>query len=929
MIADKNLLMGILALQMEIITDDQLIAAMQKWVFKKSTAIEDILLELQFIDRAKRDFLRAIAVPFLALHENDPINSLASLSSWGAVQKLLRDLQDEDVDQSINRLLSVRKDSDSTEFGNRPTISQPSPNQSGNARFRVLRLHAKGGLGQVSIAEDTELHREVALKEIQSKYSSHADSRSRFLVEAEVTGQLEHPGIVPVYSLGTTSDGCPFYVMRFVKGDSMKEAIDRLHEDKKRLSADEFRMALRRLIRRLIDVCNAMHYAHSRGVLHRDLKPGNIMLGKYGETLVVDWGLAKTGRKSGTHKDSEENTCIPASGDSVAETRLGTIVGTLAFMSPEQAAGKLDDLAAPSDVYGLGATLYCALTQKSPIEKLPHEEMLRRVIAGQVVRPREIDPTIPRALEAICCKAMSLRPADRYQSTAALAEDLELWLADEPVTAFREPIRDKISRWVRKNRTLVATGGALLLALVVGLVIVNVMVRQQNAALKVAKDEAETRRREAEGLRTVAEQRTREVTTQKERAEENLAVARTLSLTMLTAAEDTLSKSNFTLNMVPGLRSTLTETAFDSFQKIHKDNPQNRSMALEFARVARISSNLRRLNRDFAVADERIDLSLKLQLAVPVLERTAEQEVNLADTYRDLGTLRKAEGKLLESEEALKTALGISKGLMAKDAASLIYKRATATIELEQSGLSTELLNLDVALSKAESSGRVFEELGKSSTPIATDDYLVLFCFARRVNLLHRLQKHREAKELAANAIPVGQALLKKYLDDGNVMLPYARLLYWDAEGGLDSDGVTEQGNAKIKASVDMLTALVAKLKRAGYLYGLGEALRVQARFLRKQMIYDKANEALSRSRSELEFLLKYSETADHYDVLAKTLAETAALRRDTGDKAAALEMIKLAIDHESKALKLSPANADIKQFAGTLQQELQTLESQ
>ncbi len=172
-----------------------------------------------------------------------------------------------------------------------PSVGAPSAE---GRRFRILRPHAEGGLGKVSVAHDEELHREVALKEIQERHADDPESRTRFLVEAEITGGLEHPGIVPVYGLGQYADGRPFYAMRFIRGDSLKEAIEQFHKpEAKRLPAGERALALRKLLGRFLDVCNAIAYAHSRGVLHRDLKPGNIMLGKYGETLVVDWGLAK------------------------------------------------------------------------------------------------------------------------------------------------------------------------------------------------------------------------------------------------------------------------------------------------------------------------------------------------------------------------------------------------------------------------------------------------------------------------------------------------------------------------------------------------------------------------------------------------------------------------------------------------------------
>ncbi len=218
----------------------------------------------------------------------------------------------------------------------------------------MLRPHARGGLGAVFVALDAELNREVALKQILEKHADDPVSRARFLLEAEVTGGLEHPGIVPVYGLGTYGDGRPYYAMRFIRGDSLKEAVDRFHADAA-LKSDPGRrsLELRKLLRRFIDVCNAIEYAHSRGVLHRDIKPGNIIVGKHGETLVVDWGLAKARGRVGAGESSEERPLVPTSASGNAETLPGSALGTPAYMSPEQARGDVEHLGPRSDVYSL------------------------------------------------------------------------------------------------------------------------------------------------------------------------------------------------------------------------------------------------------------------------------------------------------------------------------------------------------------------------------------------------------------------------------------------------------------------------------------------------------------------------------------------------------------------------------------------------
>jgi formylglycine-generating enzyme required for sulfatase activity len=480
--ADRNLLFGVLTLQMDFISRDELIAAMNAWVLDKGRPLGQVLIDRGALNAADRAWLEAGVERHLARHGNDPQQSLAALSSGNPLGPDLRPISDTDLQTSLAQPSGPAPARDPNATG----ADRASP---AGRRFLILRPHARGGLGEVFVARDEELRREVALKEMQERHAHNPDSRARFLLEAEVTGGLEHPGVVPVYGLGTYADGRPFYAMRLIRGESLKDAIDRFHREKAALAGGERTLRLRQLLGRFVYVCQAVAYAHSRGVLHRDLKPANILLGQYGETLVVDWGLAKVlGR---AEADTAEGPLRPSLSGDATITQTGAALGTPAFMSPEQAAGRLDQLGPASDVYSLGATLYCLLTGRPPFAEGAVGAVLARVQRGDCPRPRELDRRVHPALEAICRRAMALRPGDRYASPLALADDLERWLADEPVSAYREPAAARLARWGRRHRTLVAVAAFVLLTLAGAAVVGGLVVgREQERARALAQAEA-------------------------------------------------------------------------------------------------------------------------------------------------------------------------------------------------------------------------------------------------------------------------------------------------------------------------------------------------------------------------------------------------------------------------------------------------------
>jgi serine/threonine protein kinase len=502
--ADRNLLFGILALQMDFIGRDDLIAAMHAWVLDKARPLGQILVQQHALRADEQAVLEVLVQKHLERHGGDPEKSLAALPISTPLRQELHSLADGDLQAGLAQAATTPDGAADPYLTQAPSAGTPP---SSGQRFRILRPHARGGLGQVYVAHDEELHRDVALKEILGEHTADAGSRARFVFEAEVTGGLEHPGIVPVYGLGQHADGRPYYAMRFVQGQTLKDAIRLLHDDRPGRGPAERALALRQLLGRFVAVCNAVAYAHSRGVLHRDLKPANIMLGKYGETLVVDWGLAKAvGREQapggGDGLDEPSLRARPAEG--AAATQMGAAVGTPPYMSPEQAAGRLDQLGPASDVYSLGAMLCTLLTGRVPVEGSDVAEILRRVQEGDWRPPRQVKPDVPPPLDAVCRKAMALQPEDRYGSALELAADVERWLAGEPVAAWPEPWAVRARRWLGRHRTLVSSAVAVvivgLLGAAAGLVLLSAANERERDARSLAqdeRDEAKRRRDEA------------------------------------------------------------------------------------------------------------------------------------------------------------------------------------------------------------------------------------------------------------------------------------------------------------------------------------------------------------------------------------------------------------------------------------------------
>jgi serine/threonine-protein kinase len=682
----NGLLLGLLAFQNHCIDREALLTALTTWAADKTTPLGRALVARGALDAETHALLEALAEKHLEAHGGDAEKSLAALAIGASTREVLARVGDPEIQATLSHAGSGLSPTEPDAEGK---VSHGVGSATGEGqRFRVVRPHARGGLGAVYVALDTELHREVALKQILESHADDPASRSRFLLEAEITGGLEHPGIVPVYGLGTYSGGRPYYAMRFIRGDTLKEAIGAFHADDS-LKRDPGRrsLELRKLLRRFLDVCNAIEYAHSRGVLHRDIKPGNVIVGTHGETLVVDWGLAKALGRRGDGPTSEEWTHVAISASSsAAETLPGSAIGSPAFMSPEQARGDLEALGPRSDVYSLGATLYSVLTGKQPFEGDDVGTVLRRVEAGEFPPPRSLDPTIDRALEAVCLKAMALRTQDRYASSRALAEDVEGWTADEPVSAWREPLSRRAIRWLMRHRTSVSTAAAAVLVALMGLTVVAAVQRQSNRNPNLANQAL-----------TIQRERTEQRETQAIDAVKRFRDAIT--------AEPELKNSP----SLQQLRKRLLKEPLAFFRTLREGLQADRDTRREsLARLASASAELGSLANE--IGDKQDALAAHRE-AMAIQERLAranptvtEYQRNLATSRNDIGILLNATGATDRALESYREALAVRERLA----------RENATVPPFQNDLAGSHNNIGNLLSDTGATDQALESYGKA-----------------------------------------------------------------------------------------------------------------------------------------------------------------------------------------------------------------------
>lgn len=432
-----------------------------------------------------------------ALRPNEPFTDLlvrrGLLSNEDAI--VLRALSVQQQEKQPSESMQPLRELDSCQPAHRNTAQFQDT-------YSKLSTIGTGGMGRVSLAIERKIGRKVALKELCLDIACDRDGTTlqeslvasfRFLREARITGQLEHPSIVPVYELGQSPDGAPFYTMKYVRGVTLSKAIEDAPDLRRRLA----------LLPKLLQVCHAIAFAHSKGVIHRDIKPDNIMIGEFGETILLDWGVAKVKAE----EDIDPNLDLTSSNEDGQKTLPGTRIGTPGYMSPEQAAGRTDDVDEQTDVFALGAVMYEVLCGEAPFSGVCSNESIELALASSPRPVCDRVPGLPAELAFICTKAISREKSARFNDAGEMARALQEFLTGSLVGSYRYSPRELIWHYFRRHKRSVLGACATVLLVIFVTVVAFWRVTEARNAEAAARRIAEFSAQEAQERAYVAQLR--------------------------------------------------------------------------------------------------------------------------------------------------------------------------------------------------------------------------------------------------------------------------------------------------------------------------------------------------------------------------------------------------------------------------------------
>ncbi len=550
-------------------------------------------------------------------------------------------------------------------------------------KYTVVKKLSEGGMGEIYLATETDLHRELAFKVMKDKLKNDPAAFLRFIEEAQITGQLEHPNIVPIHEIGIDPDGRLIFTMKLIRGKSLKTIINEEKEyfvtnsasstDTNASASDSSKqpLSINEKINIFLKVCDAIAFAHSKNVIHRDLKPDNIMVGEFGEVVVMDWGLAKTiGAKNAADDIIAKNIKTVRGTLKVAAdmTTDGSFLGTPAFMSPEQAEGAIEKIDKLSDVFALGAVLYNLLTLEYIYDAKTVEQILVQAATGAIkpARQRARFAKIPKELNAIIMKALSFDKAKRYQSVNELKQDLKAFLNSEKISAYKGSAFEKLVKWSKRHPAVSLAATVSLLILFVSLAVIALLYSN----MQTAKLEKRTAELTAEKFARISAEREKDALLQKQRAQKEREHAEQLEIenAEMSAQMEDLIQQRASLYSELGKH----EEALKNYSKAIEMNDANPQLYIKRGKIYRLTGEYELAIADFNKAikldgknseafNQRGTVYLclkKYDLALEDFKRAINLDKNNASAYNNCATLflefKRFDDAIQNIEKALK-----------------------------------------------------------------------------------------------------------------------------------------------------------------------------------------------------------------------------------------------------------------------------------
>ena len=674
---EKDLLIGVLAVQWGKASPQQVMAAAAAWAADRSSGLAERLVANDVLSCDARALLERIASEAITAHDGDVAETLRTIGGERLAYQSIRGVIQVKTGGDVSALTTDDAEEDrlavTPETPGRYSFGERGEDETPKTSSEIGR----GGIGRVLMVHDRHLGRYVAVKELLSEHAELMSERetpgsgssvlaARFLREARITGQLEHPNIVPVYEIGVRDDGRLYYTMKLVRGRTLASALNACRTLDERL----------RLLKHYIDLCNAIAYAHDRGVIHRDIKPENVMVGEFGETVVLDWGLARVQGKEDLQGRQLERQIRLHMDEQAGRTMEGRAIGTPAYMSPEHAEGQIDKIDELSDVWSLGAVLYKILTSRPPFVDVDSDDLISRAMSEPAEPVLAVCPDAPAELAAIADKALQYERVDRYRSAKAIAEEVEAYQEGRRVKAYEYGSLELLKRFVVKNRALSFSVVAAVLVLLAATALILQAYAEKveaqrrtlvalasaetneaeakDAAARAKEEEARARIAEAEATSSAAETSRARIEAVRQRDD-----ARSLADLLLYDLNDDVEA----LEGSSSARKKMVSAALDYYRKQTDPDATSMKERRELAMAYRLSGEL--AATDGQMSEARRFLEEAIAIDSELLERGMAEDGkgSVSDSYVMLGDVARTEKRYAEARYLYKRGLSVRQGL--------------------------------------------------------------------------------------------------------------------------------------------------------------------------------------------------------------------------------------------------------------------------